>query len=89
MGVQIAEICSKTLKPCILELGGKDPMIILKDACLKRSVESALHAGLFNSGQTCISTEEIFVERDLFEKFVSKITSRLKDIKSVVAIMMI
>ena len=82
VGVQIAEICSKTLKPCILELGGKDPMIVLKDACLKRSVESALHAGLFNSGQTCISTEEVFVERDLFEKFVSKITSRLKDIKS-------
>ena len=82
VGVQIAKICSKTLKPCILELGGKDPMIILKDACLKRSVESALHAGLFNSGQTCISTEEVFVERELFKTFVFKMTSRLKDIKS-------
>ena len=82
VGLQIAKICSTTLKPCILELGGKDPMIILKDASIKRSVESALYAGLFNAGQTCISTEEIYVEEDIVDEFVSKLSVRIKDIKS-------
>ncbi len=82
VGLQIAEICSATLKPCILELGGKDPMIVLKDASLRRSVESALHAGLFNAGQTCISTEEIYVENDIADKFISQLSSRIKDITS-------
>ena len=82
VGIKIAEICSKTLKPCVLELGGKDPMIILKDAPLKRSVESALFAGLFNAGQTCISTEEVYVEEDLMEEFVSKLSDRIKETKS-------
>ena len=80
VGLQIAKICSLTLKPCILELGGKDPMIVLKDASIKRAVESALHAGLFNSGQTCISTEEVYVEDDIFDEFVSKLSIRIKDI---------
>jgi len=82
VGLEIAKTCSSSLKPCVLELGGKDPMIILKDASIKRSVESALYAGLFNSGQTCISTEEVYVEEDIFDKFLSKISIRIKDIKS-------
>jgi len=82
VGLKIAKTCSSSLKPCILELGGKDPMIILKDASIKRSVESALHAGLFNAGQTCISTEEIYVEDDIIDEFKSKLSLRIKDIKS-------
>ena len=82
VGLQIAKICSATLKPCILELGGKDPMIILKDAPIKRAVESALHAGLFNAGQTCISTEEVYVENEIVDEFVTKLSSRIKEIKS-------
>jgi len=82
VGLQIAKTCSSTLKPCILELGGKDPMIILKDASIKRSVESALYGGLFNTGQTCISTEEVFVENEIFDEFVSRLSLRIKDIKS-------
>ena len=82
VGLKIAETCSSSLKPCILELGGKDPMIILKDASIKRSVESALHAGLFNAGQTCISTEEIYVEDDIVDEFKSKLSLRIKDIQS-------
>ena len=82
VGLQIAKICSETLKPCILELGGKDPMIVLKDASMKRAIESALHAGLFNAGQTCISTEEVYVENDIFDEFVLKLSDRIKNIKS-------
>ena len=82
VGLKIAKICSSNLKRCTLELGGKDPMIVLKDASLKRAVESALFAGLFNGGQTCISTEEVYVESDIADDFISKLSVRIKDIKS-------
>ena len=82
VGKIIAEKCAKTLKPHLLELGGKDPMIVLKDANLNRSVESALFGGLSNAGQTCISTEEVFIEKPIYEKFVEKISNRVKDIKT-------
>ena len=82
VGLQIAKICSSNLKRCTLELGGKDPMIVLKDASIRRAVESALYAGLFNAGQTCISTEEVYVEEDLVDEFISKLSIRIKDIKS-------
>ena len=82
VGKIIAKQCAETLKPCILELGGKDPMIILNDANINRAIESAIFGGLSNAGQTCISTEEIFVEDGLYEEFVAKISNRIKDVKS-------
>ena len=82
IGKKIALECSKTLKPHVLELGGKDPMIILNDANVHRSVESALFGGLSNAGQTCISTEEVFIEDGIYDTFLSKITKRVKSIKS-------
>ena len=82
VGKKIASECAKTLKPNLLELGGKDPMIILKDANLNRSVESALFGGMSNSGQTCISTEEVFIESPIYDKFVDKISKRIKTLRS-------
>ena len=82
VGKKIAKECAETLKPHLLELGGKDPMIILKDANINRSVESALFGGLSNAGQTCISTEEVFIEDSIYDSFVEKISNRIKDIKS-------
>ena len=82
VGQKIAQICAKTLKPFILELGGKDPMIILKDANLNRAVESALFAGFTNAGQTCISVEEVFVESNIFNQFVKLISNRVKQMSS-------
>lgn len=82
VGKSIAEKCSKSLKPVILELGGKDPMIVLKDANLKRSVESALFAGFSNAGQTCISVEEIFVEKEIFNQYVDLISEKVKKLSS-------
>ena len=70
VGRNIAEICGKMLKPVILELGGKDPMIILKEANLDRAVDAALFGGLSNAGQTCISTEEVYIEDEIFNSIV-------------------
>lgn len=82
VGKLIAKQCAETLKPCILELGGKDPMIILNDANINRAIESALFGGLSNGGQTCISTEELYVEDKIYEDFVSRIIKKIKNIKS-------
>ena len=82
VGKMIAKSCAETLKPVILELGGKDPMIVLKDANINRAVESALFGGLSNCGQTCISTEEVFVENEIFDSFVEMISEKIKNIKT-------
>ena len=49
---------------------------------MKRAVESALYAGLFNAGQTCISTEEVFVENEIFDEFLESLSVKIKNIKS-------
>ena len=82
VGRIIAKQCAESLKPCILELGGKDPMIVLNDANIHRTVESAIFGGMSNAGQTCISTEEVFVEDGIYNNFVEKISNRIKSIKS-------
>ena len=82
VGRIIAKQCAENLKPCILELGGKDPMIVLNDANIHRAVESAIFGGMSNAGQTCISTEEVFVEDGIYNDFVEKISNRIKSIKS-------
>ncbi|MEP7146448.1 MAG: aldehyde dehydrogenase family protein [bacterium] len=73
VGKKIMEVCSKKLNRLVLELGGKDPMIILKDADLKKAVPYAVHGSLRNTGQVCVSVERIYVEDKIageFEKLV-------------------
>ena len=79
IGKIIAQKCASNLKPVILELGGKDPMIILKDANQRRALESALFGGLSNAGQACISVEKIYIEHEIFDEFTKKISDRIKN----------
>jgi len=60
-GRKILERAARTLTPVCLELGGKDPMIVLDDANLSRAVEAAAFFSTNNSGQVCIATERIYV----------------------------
>jgi len=80
-GRKIAEICGRMLKPVILELGGKDPMIIFEDANLKRAVKAALWGGISNSGQTCIAVERVIVQESIYEKFIELLKQELNQIK--------
>jgi len=82
VGKNIAKECAKTLKPVILELGGKDPMIILKDANQRRALEAVLFGGLSNAGQACISVEQVYVEDDIFNDFTNKISNRIKSMSA-------
>jgi len=80
VGKKIARKCAKTLKPIILELGGKDPMIVLKDANQRRAIEAAIFGGLNNAGQACISIEQVFVEHEIFNEFTNKISNKIEQL---------
>lgn len=78
VGKKIMEVCSRKLNRLVLELGGKDPMIILKDADLKKAVPYAVHGSLRNSGQVCVSVERIYVEDKIANEFEKLVLAEVK-----------
>src|ERR687889_2344311 len=72
---------AQTLTPVSLELGGKDPMIVLADADLERAANAATYYSMQNGGQTCISVERVYVEAPVYEEFVAKVTERVKALR--------
>lgn len=73
-GRKVMAAAARTLTPVTLELGGKDPAIVLEDADLERAARGVVFGGFFNAGQTCISVERVFVVRSVFEPFVARVT---------------
>lgn len=72
-GRKIAMRCAERLIPCSLELGGKDPLIVLKDANLDLAASGTVVGGLDNAGQICISTERVYVEEAVYDQYVEKL----------------
>ena len=70
-GKKIMERASRTLTPVSLELGGKDPMIVLADADIERAANAAAYYSMQNGGQTCISVERVYVEAPIYDEFVA------------------
>ena len=79
-GRKIMEQASKHLIPVELELGGKDPMIVLEDANIDRAVEGALYGAFANSGQVCVSVERLYLQENIAEEFIRKLTERVKQL---------
>ncbi len=75
-GRKVAEEAAKRLIPCSLELGGKDPMIVLSDADIDRAANLAVYYSMQNAGQTCISIERVYVEAPVYEEFVGKVSEK-------------
>ncbi|MEE2858393.1 MAG: aldehyde dehydrogenase family protein [Candidatus Neomarinimicrobiota bacterium] len=80
IGKMIAQDCATMFKPLILELGGKDPLIVLPDADLERTINAALWGGMSNAGQTCISVEHIFVHEAIYSKFIVELSNKIKNL---------
>jgi acyl-CoA reductase-like NAD-dependent aldehyde dehydrogenase len=76
-GRAVAMRAAERLIPCSLELGGKDPMIVLADADLDRAAGAAVWGAIFNAGQACISVERVYVEDAVHDAFVAKVVSRV------------
>ena len=77
-GKRVMRRASDRLIPVSLELGGKDPMIILKDADLDRAAGACVWGSLMNSGQACTSIERVYVEAPVYDVFVDKVVRRVK-----------
>jgi acyl-CoA reductase-like NAD-dependent aldehyde dehydrogenase len=80
-GRQVMARAAETLTPVSLELGGKDPMIVLADADIDRAANAAAWGGMFNSGQVCISVERIYVEEPAYDEFVAKLVKEVGGIR--------
>jgi succinate-semialdehyde dehydrogenase / glutarate-semialdehyde dehydrogenase len=81
-GRKIAVRAAERLIPCSLELGGKDPLIVLKDADIDlAATEAIVGAASENSGQVCISTERVYVESAVYDQFVDRIKHYARQLK--------
>jgi acyl-CoA reductase-like NAD-dependent aldehyde dehydrogenase len=80
-GKKVMERAARTLTPVALELGGKDPMLVLADADLERASNAAVHYSMQNAGQTCISTERVYVEAPVYEPFVELVTRKVGELR--------
>jgi benzaldehyde dehydrogenase (NAD) len=80
VGKIIAALCAKYLKPAVLELGGKAPLLVLEDADLDAAVNAAAFGAFANSGQICMSTERIIVDAAVADSFVHKLTAKAKSL---------
>jgi acyl-CoA reductase-like NAD-dependent aldehyde dehydrogenase len=76
VGRIIAESAARELKPVVLELGGKAPLIVLDDADLDQAVNAAIFGAFMNQGQICMSTERIIVHEAVYDRFVEAFTTR-------------
>jgi acyl-CoA reductase-like NAD-dependent aldehyde dehydrogenase len=80
-GKKVMARAAETLTPVALELGGKDPMIVLADADLERAANAATYYSMQNGGQTCVSIERVYVEAPVYDQFVDAVTERVKALR--------
>ncbi len=77
-GRLIARQCADRLIGCSLELGGKNPLLVLRDADLDRAAEGAVRASFSNAGQLCVSSERIYVADQVYDRFVERFVARVR-----------
>jgi acyl-CoA reductase-like NAD-dependent aldehyde dehydrogenase len=80
-GKRVMHRAAERLIPVSLELGGKDPLIVLEDADLERAAGACVWGALMNCGQTCTSIERVYVEEPVYEQFVAKVLERVRAIR--------
>ncbi|MDH5719651.1 MAG: aldehyde dehydrogenase family protein [Spirochaetia bacterium] len=82
VGKRIMAKAAENLTSVTLELGGKDPMIVLEDADLERAANGAIFNGCFISGQSCAAVERIYVSNKVKEKFIKMLVDKAKKLRS-------
>jgi acyl-CoA reductase-like NAD-dependent aldehyde dehydrogenase len=81
VGRKVGEVCAGALKGSVLELGGKDPMIVCADADLDNAVSGAVWGGFANAGQTCSGIERVYVVREVADRFVEGVTREAQKLR--------
>jgi acyl-CoA reductase-like NAD-dependent aldehyde dehydrogenase len=80
-GRKVAVACAERLIPYSLELGGKDPAVVLADADLERAANGIAWGGMTNSGQVCVSIERVYVEAPIYDEFVAKLSDKVGQLR--------
>ena len=80
-GRKVAVRAAENFIPACLELGGKDPAIVLADADLDAAADAVLRSAVGSSGQACMSVERVFAQRSIFDAFVEKLRSRAENLQ--------
>ncbi len=81
IGKRVMELCSRNLTNLTLELGGKDPMIVLDDADLERAARGAVWTAFMNCGQSCGSIERAYVDRRIAAEFTDRVVELTKGVR--------
>ena len=80
-GRKVASAAASNFIPAFLELGGKDPVIVLKDADVDKATDSVLRGALLNAGQVCLSIERIYVHSDIHDLFVDMLVRKAEELQ--------
>ncbi|HEX7059808.1 MAG TPA: aldehyde dehydrogenase family protein [Solirubrobacterales bacterium] len=81
VGRKVGEVCAQQLKGSVLELGGKDPMIVCADADLDNAISGAVWGGFANAGQTCSGIERVYVVREVADRFIEGVAREAKKLR--------
>jgi acyl-CoA reductase-like NAD-dependent aldehyde dehydrogenase len=81
-GRRVAALAAERLIPVIMELGGKDPMIVLEDADLGRAARAAVWGACFNAGQSCVAIERLYVVDQVHDRFVAELERALEGVRA-------
>jgi acyl-CoA reductase-like NAD-dependent aldehyde dehydrogenase len=80
-GAKVMQRAARRLTPVSLELGGKDPMIVLEDADIELAANAAIWGAMFNAGQTCVSVERVYVLEPAYDEFVAAVVRNVEKLK--------
>ncbi len=80
-GKRVMMAAAERLTPVLLELGGKDPMIVTDDADVEKAAEACVFGGLTNCGQACVSIERVYVAAAVHDKFVDELAKQVRELK--------
>lgn len=82
VGRLVGEMCGRYLKPCVLELGGKAPLVVLADADVQEAARAAAFGAFMHQGQICMSTEKAVVLEPVAEAFIASLAERARSIRA-------
>jgi acyl-CoA reductase-like NAD-dependent aldehyde dehydrogenase len=80
-GRRVMMAAAERLTPVLLELGGKDPMIVAEDADVEKAAEACVYGALTNAGQACISVERVYVADAVHDRFVDEVVKQVRALK--------
>jgi acyl-CoA reductase-like NAD-dependent aldehyde dehydrogenase len=80
-GKKVAAACGERLIPCVMELGGKAPLIACSDADVERTAQAVTFGGFSNCGQVCISVERVYAHRDVHDAILDRVVELTRELK--------